>query len=155
MAAPSPPAAKSARFDTASLGAMIKLAHNMTPHDVAIFDASGEEVYRLPKPANAAIARVDEQEPATRAEANIGDGKSVQLVVGLPVPTGHYPETLPDAPIVVSEKFAEYLLQRDLFHHAILVPMSGPGYAVRDEKGQIVGTKGLRVMQLEPISLVD
>lgn len=118
---------------------------NLTPHDIVVYDPSGKLVVRrYERSGNQCF--VEERDPFEEMGgcSKIVDG--IQVIrprwrVGLT----YTPES--GAEVIVSQITAQYIWDNwhkfhDIFKR-VYVPATDPEYCVRDDKGQIVGTKAL------------
>lgn len=109
---------------------------NLTPHDVTVI---GEKWVTWPR--SGLVARL-ETVPQTPCQSETG-------LYGVPVYTAPNFTGVVDLPedntidIIVSMPVAQYLVANGLWKGAILSPDSGPGQAVRNDAGQIIGVKRL------------
>jgi hypothetical protein len=115
---------------------------NYTPHEIVIYETSGERVFlRLPSKGEA------------RAEERIVDSGSfsgVQIVERRFAGTTGLPEYREGICIIVSESTARAARAENPDRHDLLCPDTGPDSVVRDENGRIIGVRRLS----RPISTV-
>ena len=118
---------------------------NLTPHRVTVVLDDGS---RLDIPPSGVVARVS-VECKKAGEIKI-EGRSVpyyECVPGRVEADGPIPEA---RAYIVSRVVAEAVKQgkapEPLMTHMVFVPATGPGFAVRDEQGRIVGVRALEVV---------
>ncbi len=111
-------------------------AINLMPHDLHIYDSKKETVVFTTKRSGKVARLIDVPPRECIVEV---DGVSITVRLGAPTFSGVTPE-LPDAPIIVSDLVARYVIDQDTFPHAVWSPDTNPRSVVRDEEGGIKGT---------------
>ncbi len=106
---------------------------NLTPHDLNIFDESGQQILAT-IPASGQVARV--QTKQTVIDHITVDGISISVVKTEFGYVEGLPEPQEDIVYIVSSLVAQAVNRPD-----VLAPDTGPQSAVRDEEGRIVGVR--------------
>lgn len=119
---------------------------NLTPHDIVVYDPTGRTVVRrYERSGNQCF--VEERDPFEEM-----GGTAPQLIDGIQVVRPRWRVGLsytPDkgAEVIVSQITAQFISDnwKDYYHifKRVYVPATDPKYCVRDDKGQIIGTKAL------------
>ena len=110
---------------------------NLTPHKVTVILDNKKVEY----PASGTVARLDSVEQlfcsavTSRVGVPVYSAPEFTAAIGLPDDT--------TANIIVSMPVAQYLQQKKYWRGAVLSPDTGPGQAVRDKEGVIVGVRRL------------
>lgn len=126
---------------------------NLTPHDIVVYDREGKTVVRRYERSGyvCSVTEVDAF-AETGGSARVIDGIQVlrpAIQTGLShVPNNHRPD------VIVSQITAQYIVSHwDKYANnfgRVFVPGTSPVLSVRDDKGQITGTKALIEYQARP-----
>lgn len=113
---------------------------NLTPHPITVLDNNGNPIATIPP--SGVVARVSQSRvPMGTLEY---EGKKIPLVRTTYGDVQGLPETPePDTYYIVSTIVAWALQGNTVWHGHLLVPDTGPGSAIRDNNGRIVGVKYL------------
>ncbi len=110
---------------------------NLTPHDVVVI--VGDEITRFPRSDQIARLISDEQHSCPTVSEQVGVPVYSAPVFG--DITGLPNNTMVD--IIVSLPVAQYLQHTNSWCGRIFSPDTGPGQAVRNQDGQIIGVQRL------------
>jgi len=106
---------------------------NLTPHEVKVVDEKGNPILVV---------------PPSGVQARLGTNfAEVRKILGIPVHKVTYgeiqglpPEPEPNTIYIVSSLCLAGVPEK--FKDCVVAPNTNPGFAIRDEKGNIVGVKG-------------
>lgn len=121
----------------------ISTAVNLMPHDCIIYAQDKTTVLHTIPATGKVLRLIPNTSPLPAVSANVG-GDSFPIVVGAPSYDG-LSDGVPDAPIIVSDIVARYLMDETEVTHPVFVPDTNPGCVVRNSEGSIVGTTTLRL----------
>jgi hypothetical protein len=122
------------------LGPRLAYATNFMPHELVVYSADGaRELFRAPASGN--VARLTDMEPDLTYA--LVEGMEVLVRRGPPLFTAlSFGEGVRcEGPVIVSDLVARYMTDNCRFLHAIWAPDTNPRSVVRNDAGQIVGTK--------------
>jgi len=119
---------------------------NLTPHDIVVYDREGKTVLRRYERSGHTCSVV-EKDPAEET------GGSVKIIEGMQVLRPRVQTGLSYAPedcrpdVIVSQITAQYIVSNwtwfRKYFGSVFTPATDMTYSVRDDRGQIIGTKAL------------
>jgi hypothetical protein len=125
-----------------ALSTKLANAVNLTPHDVVLMDAEGQELMTFP--ASGHSLRVVKFTEAKISKATVA-GASVEIIHGPRTPVATNFDDLPDlirqAPAMIVSAITADAAWETMEGVLLFVPDTGPEAVVRDDKGQIRGVK--------------
>lgn len=128
-----------------ALSTKLANAVNLTPHDVVLMDAEGQELMTFP--ASGHSLRVVKFTEAKISKATVA-GASVEIIHGPRTPVATNFDDLPDlirqAPAMIVSAITADAAWDPMYNGdgiLLFVPDTGPEAVVRDDKGQIRGVK--------------
>ena len=112
---------------------------NLTPHEVVIFDSTGQNII-LKIPPSGQIARVSTTSTIVGLVDEIPIRKTIYGdIVGLPEPRS-------DTIYIVSTVVLIALKEKGIHRNDVVSPDTNPDSAVRDDTGRIIGVRYFQVV---------
>jgi len=111
---------------------------NLTPHEITVFDSTGNVILRIPPSGQ--IARVS---VTSTIVCKVGDIPVRKVIYG---DVEGLPEPKDDTVYIVSTVVLLALKEKGIIREDVVAPDTNPDSAVRDDTGRIIGVKYFQVV---------